>query len=126
MNDGCLRPTGEGKEDSLCSSISNIDRIIHEPSRMHIMAILLEVECADYVFLMNQTGMTWGNLSSHLSKLESAGYVRIDKEFVGKKSHTLVSISEEGKIQLGRYRSEMDGLLKSLGSKGSHVHPQGG
>ena len=51
MNDGRLRPTDQGKEDRLCSSIGNIDRIIHEPSRMHIMAILLEVEFADYVSL---------------------------------------------------------------------------
>jgi len=125
MNDAGSRSTGQGKEDDLCTSIGNIDRVIHEPSRMHIMVILSEVDIADYVFLMNQTGMTWGNLSSHLSKLESAGYVRIDKEFVGKKPHTLVSISEEGKSQLRRYRSEMNGLLKSMGSKACKVHPQG-
>ncbi|HEY3421159.1 MAG TPA: transcriptional regulator [Methanomassiliicoccales archaeon] len=115
----------ERKEDDLYSSFSGIDRVIHEPSRMHIMVVLSEVDTADYAFLMNQTGMTWGNISSHLSKLETAGYVRIDKEFVGKKPHTLVSITDEGKNQLRRYRFEMDGLLKAIEMKGRPVHPHG-
>jgi len=57
--------------------IANIDRLIHEPSRLIIMAHLYVVESADYLFLIRQTGMTWGNLSVHISKLEAAGYLEI-------------------------------------------------
>lgn len=62
-----------GREDHL--AISQIDRLIHEPSRFIIMAHLYVVESADFLFLMRPTGLTWGNLSSHLSKLEAAGYL---------------------------------------------------
>jgi DNA-binding transcriptional ArsR family regulator len=55
--------------------ISNIDRLIHEPSRLTVMAHLYVVENADFLFLIRQTGMTWGNLSVHISKLEAAGYL---------------------------------------------------
>jgi len=71
-------------------SDTTIDRIIHEPARLMITAHLYVVESADYVFLMQNTGLTWGNLSSHLSKLEGAGYVDIIKEFIQKKPHTMV------------------------------------
>ncbi len=62
-----------------------------------ILANLYVVESADYTYLMNRTGLTWGNLSAHLSRLEEAGYVRIEKEFVEKKPHTMVRLTEEGR-----------------------------
>ena len=62
--------------------LAELDRVIHEPARLLLVATLSVVESADFLFLMNQTKLTRGNLSSHLSKLQAAGYVEIKKEFV--------------------------------------------
>jgi DNA-binding MarR family transcriptional regulator len=94
--------------------LAHIDRIIHEPARLVIMAYLYVVESADFTFLMNQTGLTWGNLSSHMSKLEEAGYVRIEKMFVGKKPHTLASLTEAGRAAFRDYRRQMEQVLGDL------------
>jgi len=91
-----------------------IDRIIHEPARLLITAHLYVVESADYVFLMQNTGLTWGNLSSHLSKLEDAGYVEITKEFVQKKPHTMVQLTESGREAFDAYRRQMKSLFEDL------------
>jgi DNA-binding transcriptional ArsR family regulator len=91
-----------------------IDPIVHEPARLHILTLLSVVESVDFLYIMRQTGLTKGNLSSHLSKLEAAGYVEIKKEFVEKIPHTLVRISDEGVKALQRYRSAMTGLLQNV------------
>ncbi len=91
-----------------------IDRAIHEPARLLITAHLYVVESADYVFLMGNTGLTWGNLSSHLSKLEATGYVEITKEFVEKKPHTMVKLTEEGRTAFDTYRRQMKALFEDL------------
>jgi DNA-binding transcriptional ArsR family regulator len=91
-----------------------IDRIIHEPARLLITAHLYVVESADYVFLMQNTGLTWGNLSSHLSKLEGAGYVEITKEFIQKKPHTMVQLTESGRVAFDTYRRQMKALFEDL------------
>ncbi len=91
-----------------------IDRIIHEPARLLITAHLYVVESADYVFLMQNTGLTWGNLSSHLSKLEGAGYVEITKEFIQKKPHTMVQLTESGRVAFDSYRRQMKALFEDL------------
>lgn len=93
-----------------------IDRIIHEPARLLIMANLSVVEEADFNFLMGQTDLTWGNLSSHLSKLEQAGYVAIEKSFVGKRPYTLVRLTEEGAAAFREYRAKMADLFNGLPS----------
>ncbi len=91
-----------------------IDRIIHEPSRYMILAYLYVVESADFLFLVRQTGLTWGNLSVHLSKLEAAGYVSIEKEFLGKKPHTTVRLTSEGRTAFDEYRKNMKQTLENL------------
>jgi len=88
-----------------------IDRLIHEPARYHIMAILYVIESADFLFLRTQTGMTDGNLSSHLSRLEKAGYVQVKKEFVGKKPHTMLSLTDSGRQAFDTYRAAMQAHL---------------
>ena len=93
---------------------TNIDRLIHEPSRFILMAHLYVVESADFLFLIRQTGMTWGNLSVHLSKLEVAGYVVIEKEFLGKKPHTTVRLTDEGRLAFDQYRNSMKQVLENL------------
>jgi DNA-binding MarR family transcriptional regulator len=94
--------------------ISGIDKLIHEPSRFTIMAHLYVGESADFLFLMRQNGLTWGNLSSHLSKLETAGYVAVKKEFLGKKPHTLLNITDEGRVAFQEYRQNMKQVLDEL------------
>jgi DNA-binding transcriptional ArsR family regulator len=94
--------------------LAAIDRLIHEPARLMIMALLSVVESADYLFLMRQTGLTWGNLSSHLSRLEDAGYVEIEKEFRGKKPHTMLHLTQEGRSAFQEYRQSMKQVLDEL------------
>ena len=94
--------------------IAGIDRLIHEPARLMILALLYVVESGDFTFLMRQTGLTWGNLSSHLSKLEVAGYVQIEKEFVGKKPHTMLRLTDEGRAAFREYRQSMKQVLDEL------------
>ncbi len=97
--------------------ITEIARLIHEPSRFMIMAHLCVVESADFLFLMRQTGLTWGNLSSHLSKLEAAGYIAIQKEFLGKKPHTMLRLTDEGRAAFHQYRWSMKQVLEDLPSQ---------
>jgi len=94
--------------------LAEIDRVIHEPARLLILAYLSVVESADFLFLMNQTKLTRGNLSSHLSKLEAAGYVEIKKEFVEKIPRTLLSLTEQGRNAFLKYRRNMQQVLDSL------------
>jgi len=92
----------------------DIDRLIHEPSRFTIMANLYVIESADFLFLMRQTGLTRGNLSSHISKLEAAGYLDVEKEFVGKKPHTMLRLTDEGRAAFEAYRQNMKQVLDEL------------
>ncbi|MHC4557700.1 MAG: winged helix-turn-helix domain-containing protein [Planctomycetota bacterium] len=105
--------TNEIDKENL-QSLSEIDRVIHEPARLLILAYLSVVENADFLFLMNQTGLTRGNLSSHLSKLEAAGYVEIKKEFVDKIPRTLLRLTEEGRKAFLEYRRNMKQVLDSF------------
>ncbi len=91
-----------------------IDRVIHEPARLLLVATLSVVESADFLFLMNQTKLTRGNLSSHLSKLEAVGYVEIKKEFVEKIPRTLLRLTEEGRNAFVVYRQKMQRILDSF------------
>jgi DNA-binding MarR family transcriptional regulator len=91
--------------------LADLDRVVHEPARLMLLMYLYQVESADFTFLVNATGLTWGNLSSHLSKLEEAGYVDIQKGYVGKKPNSVASLTDEGRIALDRYRKRMQTAL---------------
>jgi DNA-binding HxlR family transcriptional regulator len=91
-----------------------IDKLIHEPARLVIIAHLYVVTTADFLFLMRLTDTTFGNLSSHLSKLESVGYVSIKKEFVGKKPHTMIKLTKKGRIAFSNYKKRMKQIFKGL------------
>ncbi|MBC8521469.1 MAG: transcriptional regulator [Candidatus Syntrophoarchaeum sp.] len=95
-------------------SIAGIDRLIHEPARLMIMAYLYVVESADFLFLMHQTGLTHGNLSSHMSKLEAASYIEVVKEFVTKKPHTMLRLTDKGRTAFRAYRQSMMQVLDDL------------
>jgi DNA-binding MarR family transcriptional regulator len=103
----------EARDDEL-PSIPKIDKTIHEPARLMIMAYLFVVESADFLFLQRQTGLTWGNLSSHLSKLENAGYVAIEKEFLDKKPHTTLHLTDKGRTAFQEYRESMKQVFEDL------------
>ena len=91
-----------------------IDKGIHEPARLMIMACLFIVENADFLFLTRQTGLTDGNLSSHMARLEAAGYLDIQKDFVGKKPRTILSLTDIGRSEFKTYRTGMSQLLGTL------------
>jgi DNA-binding transcriptional ArsR family regulator len=93
-------------------AIADIDRVIHEPARLTIMAHLFVVSKADFLFLKQQTGLTWGNLSSHLTRLEAAGYVEIEKIFVERKPHTIAHLTEEGRTAFQKYRERMKQVIE--------------
>ena len=95
----------------LSTKAAAIDKVIHEPARMMIVSYLSVVESADFLFLQSHTGLTAGNLSSHLSKLETAGYVDIQKSFVGKKQHTKLNLTASGREAFEDYRRRMKALL---------------
>jgi DNA-binding transcriptional ArsR family regulator len=87
-----------------------LDRLIHEPGRLAILTVLSSVSDADFVFLQRTTGLTKGNLSSHLTKLEDAGLVAIDKRFVRKKPNTNVRLTAAGQRGIARHWEQLDRL----------------
>ncbi len=96
----------------MTAGLGDLDRILHEPARLMIIANLCVLESADFTFLMNQTGLTWGNMSSHLSKLEDAGYVQVEKSFVERKPRTMLRVTESGRQAFLQYRRQMLELLQ--------------
>lgn len=94
--------------------IKSVNKIIHEPARLNIMAHLYVIESADFLFIMHQTGLTFGNLSAHLSKLEEAGYIDIIKEFIGKKPHTMLKLTNKGKQEFDTYRKQMKQFFNEI------------
>ena len=91
-----------------------IDPLIHAPARLQIVMQLFVVEAVDATFLLNRTGLTWGNLSSHLSKLEEAEYVAVEKSFRGKKPRTMIRLTDAGRAAFENYRSKMQEALSDL------------
>jgi DNA-binding MarR family transcriptional regulator len=94
--------------------LADIDQVIHAPARLMALSYLYVVESADYVFLMRMTGLTWGNLSTHLTKLEEAGYIVMEKEFRGKKPHTTIRLTPQGREAFKAYKKSMQQVLDDL------------
>lgn len=95
-------------------NVGSIDPLIHEPSRLMIMAQLYVVQSADFLFLQRQTQMTPGNLSAHLRKLEDAGYVEITKEFIERKPHTALALTKKGRDAFKQYRRDIKQIADKL------------
>ncbi len=89
----------------------DLDRVIHEPARLVIVAILSAVESADFVYLQRETELTPGNLSSHLARLESAGYVELEKGYRGKVPLTTCRLTAEGRRAFAEYRTSLEEVL---------------
>ena len=92
-------------------NLTELDRLIHEPARLLIVTILSTVESADFLFLQRETGLTKGNLSAHLSKLEEAGYVNIKKTFKGKLPLTVCKLTDAGQQAFDGYRQQMQSFI---------------
>lgn len=95
--------------------LTGLDRLIHEPARLLIVTILSSVESADFLFLQRETDLTKGNLSAHLSRLENAGYVNIEKTFKGKLPLTVCKLTDAGQEALDEYRQKMQNFIAKTG-----------
>jgi DNA-binding MarR family transcriptional regulator len=95
-------------------SIDQIDKTVHSPTRLKILIVLAAVVNADFVFLANATGLTRGNLSANLRKLEEAGYLTIEKGYQGRVSRTLIQLTAEGRRALQTYNEHMRAVLDDL------------
>ncbi len=94
--------------------LADLDRVVHEPARLAIMAVLYSVEGADFLYLLHATGLTKGNLSSHLMRLEEAGYIQIQKSFRGKVPQTTCALTLAGREAFQNYRQRLRQAVDSL------------
>ena len=102
------------KQPTNQSELVEIDRLIHEPARLKLLAQLYVVESADFLFLMRQTGLTQGNVSGHLGKLEKADYVQVQKGYLGKKPQTMISLTKKGRAEFKQYVQSMKQVFDDL------------
>ena len=96
----------------LIREIAELDRVIHEPGRLMLVTLLYAVETADFLYLQTETGMNKGTISSHLSRLEEAGYVEVTKTFRGKVPRTLLRLTRSGRKALEQYRRSLKQALE--------------
>ena len=96
-----------------------IDRLIHEPARLRLVTLLYVVDEADFTYLADRTGMTAGNISSHMAKLERGGYVEVDKSFLGRRPRTVYRLTAAGRTAVQTYREEIAALLSGLDDAGT-------
>ncbi len=101
----------DNKEDLPKRSLLNINKFLHEPNRLQIIAQLYYTECVDLIYLKNILPLTWGNLSAHAIKLKEKGYISIEKQFIGKKPYTILQITQYGKEQFQKYKENMTKFL---------------
>ena len=92
--------------------IADLDRVVHEPARLAILTALAACQSAEFLFLQRLTGLTKGNLSSHLSRLEAADLISIDKDFVGKTPRTRLRITAEGQRRIDNHWRQLE-LLRA-------------
>jgi len=97
--------------------MTDLDRVIHEPARLLIVALLAGVKEADFLWVLRESALTKGNLSSHLAKLEEAGYVELEKTYKGKIPLTLLRLTRQGRAALETYKKSLDGLLKRAATR---------
>ncbi len=90
--------------------LANLDKIVHEPARLALLTALSACTSADFVSLQRLTGLTKGNLSTHLSKLEEAGLIVVEKQFVGKKPNTMIHLTPEGRTAVASHWQQLERL----------------
>jgi DNA-binding MarR family transcriptional regulator len=104
----------EQRIDKDLGALIDVDQVIHAPARLTVLTYLYVVESVGFRFLRNVTGLTWGNLSSNVSKLEEAGYAAVEKERRGKKPNTILSLTDEGRAAFRAYKQKMQQILDAL------------
>jgi DNA-binding transcriptional ArsR family regulator len=97
--------------------MNDLDRVIHEPARLLIVALLAGIKEADFLWVQRESALTKGNLSSHLTKLEESGYVNIEKTYRGKIPLTLLRLTREGRAAFDAYKHNMNGLLRKAAAR---------
>src|SRR5204863_7244379 len=107
--------SGAAGMSTTLQELASLDRVIHEPARLMIITVLYAVSEADFIYLQNECGLTQGNLSSHLAKLEEAGYVMITKTFKGKYPLTICSLLKKGRDAFEEYARKMRVVNNSFG-----------
>lgn len=100
--------------DHLLDGLSQIDKVIHEPARLLILCHLFVLENADFLFLLRKTGLTRGNLSTHMRRLEKAGYVDVEKKYADRLPLTIYRLTKTGKQALAKYHEMMSNSLSIL------------
>jgi DNA-binding MarR family transcriptional regulator len=95
-------------------SLGDLDRLLHEPARLMIATILFSAAEADFLYLLNATGLTRGNLSTHLARLEEAGYVEIEKTYKGKLPRTICRLTDAGRTAFDDYRKQLREIVETL------------
>lgn len=103
-----------GTGDLEIKPLADIDPLIHAPARLMVLTYLYVVDSIDFVYLKRVTDLSWGNLSRHLSKLEEAGYVDLEKSFQDKKPHTMIRLTEQGREAFRAYKDNLGQVLDSL------------
>lgn len=93
--------------------LAELDRLVHEPARLALLTALGVCRSADFLYLQRLTGLSKGNLSSHLAKLADGGLVTIEKEFVGKTPNTRVSLTRQGRLAIERHWKQLDTLRRT-------------
>jgi DNA-binding transcriptional ArsR family regulator len=100
---------------SVFEELANLDRLVHEPARLAILTALASCQKADFLFLQRLTGLSAGNLSVHLSKLEEAHLVQVEKQILGKRVNTQVSITAEGWQVIESHWQKLENLRRDAG-----------
>jgi DNA-binding transcriptional ArsR family regulator len=93
--------------------LANLDKLIHEPARLAILSALSACESADFTALRRLTGLSDGNLSVQLAKLEDAGLVAAQKQFIDKKPNTKVKITKKGIAAIQRYWEQLNAIKQN-------------
>ncbi len=104
------------------AALSSVDRMIHEPARLMVLSILAGAASVEFRFVLELTGLTKGNLSSHMAKLEGAGLVTVDKSFRGKVPVTTLSMTDAGRTSLRTYRERLAAVVESIPLDSSPRH----
>jgi len=92
--------------------LTDMDRVIHEPARLLLVTILFAADRADFLYLLRESGLTKGNLSAHLARLEEAEYVKIEKSFRGKIPQTVCKLTAKGRTAFNAYRKQLKGIVE--------------
>lgn len=98
--------------DGPFAELAALDKLIHEPARLAILTALSACRSADFLFLQRLTCLTKGNLSSHLSKLEEAGLIEVDKQFIEKKPNTAVALTARGRQAIEAHWQRLETLRR--------------